>query len=356
LRPERDLREQQLLDARLRYLRAAMIGRVLMSGALVACSNGGAPDIPACASSTFAADAGGATASTTIAMKVTQTTSDGTMRMSVPIRIGDSAPFDAFLDTGSSGLRVLEGAAPDASYACATTTSVTYSFHSGLRIDGVVAYATVTIGSLATPAPIPVMLVENTTSTFFGPYKAILGVGMRNGASSGGVANPIAELAGAPAFIVRAPAYGGSSGELVVAPSPDALATFATFQLPPYAGAALPNGVATWDDRHGLPACLNAYCFGAELDTGNPPIYVEAADATTTSLLAAGTHVEVTIGGASTLAQYSFDVASPATPGVDEVVVEPATAQPFMNLGTSVFFHYDVLFDQQRGVVGFAPK
>jgi hypothetical protein len=42
------------------------------------------------------------------------------------------------------------------------------------------------------------------------------------------------------------------------------------------------------------------------------------------------------------------------TPGIDEVVIEPADGEGFMNLGTALFFHYDALFDQPNGHLGLA--
>jgi len=349
--------------------------RAALFGALCACS-GPAPEPTACTDVPGAIDGGAwAGGPLDVPMTVTRTSSNGTMRFSVPIRIGDSDPFDAFLDTGSSGLRVLDGAVPASAYACATSTAVTYSYHSGLELQGVVAYASVTIGAAATPGPVPVMLVRQVgcteakpscdaagkspaNYTFFGPYKAILGVGMRNGAS--GVGNVIAQLAGHPAFVVKAPAYGGGSGTLRIAPSPADVAAFTTFSLPPLdGGAPLANGTPAYDDRYGLPADLvdqttsNDFALPAELDTGNPAVYVESKAVTSDAVIAAGSQVDVTVGPASApLGEWTFTVAAVPTPGIDLVELEPATGAGFMNLGTSVFFRYDVLFDQASGTIG----
>jgi Protein of unknown function (DUF3443) len=314
-----------------------------------------------------------------VPMPVTQTSTSGSMRFSVTLQVG-GAPLDVLLDTGSSGLRILQGAVPDASYASETTTAVTYSYHSGLELQGVVALATVGLGSLQTAAPIPVMLVTQIgceaadpscgyagqtpqNATVFGSFKAIFGVGMRNGASQ--IGNPIVQLPGHPSFLVQAPAYGGTGGTLVVAPSPSQLAGMQNASLPAASGdGPLADGTPAWDDRYGLPACLDDattgtdYCVPAELDTGNPPIYVEWPQytGTSTTILAAGDAIQVTLGAASTpLAQYSFTVASPPTPGIDEVEIEAATGSGFMNLGTGVFFRFDAYFDQAHGVIGLRP-
>jgi hypothetical protein len=305
---------------------------------------------------------------------------EGSQRFSIDIQIGDSAPLGVQLDTGSSGLRVLEGAVPDSAYASMSTTPVVYGYHSGLEISGVVATATVTIGGVATPVPIPVMYVNEVgcqasmpdcgaqgqtpeTYTFFGPYKAILGVGMRNGLD--GIGSAIAELPGEPAFEIESPSYGGTSGTLVLYPSADDVARYATYPLGRVdGGASLPNGAVAYDDRYSVPACVDDetsgvdYCLGSEWDTGNPPIYIEWPADTDggVSILPTGASVKVTIGPADKpLGAYSFTVGTVPTPGIDAVEVEPATGEGFMNLGTAVFFHFDALFDQAHGMVGLAP-
>ena len=159
--------------------------------------------------------------------------------------------------------------------------------------------------------------------------------------------------------VVRRHAGGGG------AVSSREVAGLAAFQLPPPSdGDALPNGTPAYDDRYGLPACLDDktsgvdYCVPAELDTGNAPTYIEwpaHGDAGNTEL-PPGESVQVLIGPPDAgLEQYAFTVAAAPTPGIDEVLVESASGEGFMNLGTAVFLRYDVYFDPQRGVVGFGP-
>jgi hypothetical protein len=307
------------------------------------------------------------------------------MRFGVSIDVGSSS-LEVQLDTGSSGLRIVEGAVPMSAFERVTTTPVVYSYHSGLIIQGVVAYATITMGgamgSLKTPSPIPVMLIQQASCestmpecgangvpisqlTLFGSFKAVLGVGMRSTLIDERVGSPVAQLEGEPSFVVMAPAYGGMTGTLRLNPSASQLAGFKTFELPPLTGGApLANGVAAFDDRYGLPACVDDetsgtdYCVPAELDTGNPPVYIEwPAHTGSETELPAGHKIDVTLGKSSApLEEYSFTIASPPKPGIDEILVETPTGQGFMNLGTAVFFRYDVLFDPVKGVVGFSAK
>jgi hypothetical protein len=316
-----------------------------------------------------------------VPITITESSTSDSMQFSVPIGVG-SASLNVQLDTGSSGLRIISGALPSSAFDRVTTTPVIFSYHSGLVIQGVVAYAYVTIGSLRTPASIPVMLIQQASCmssnpdcgaegvpladlTLFGPFKAILGVGMRSTALDEQVGSAIPQLPGDPSFIVKAPSYGGTAGTLELAPPASEAATFKSYSLPLLdGGAPLPNGTPAYDDRFGLPACVDDrtsgvdYCVPAELDTGNPPTYIEwppHGDAATTEL-PPGDRIDVEIGPAgSPLEEYSFTIGATPEPGVDEVVVESASGAGFMNLGTVAFFHYDIYFDPEKGVVGFLP-
>jgi hypothetical protein len=356
---------------------------------MLACSSSNAPVLnpPPDAADVRTADASGSDVTdaglgpVNIPISVSEEATTDSMRFSVSIDVGASS-LSVQLDTGSSGLRIIQGAVPDSVFTHVTSTAITYSYHSGLVIQGVVAYANVSLGSVHTAAPIPVMLIEEASCiaskpdcgaqgvplselTLFGPYKAILGVGMRSSAVSENVGSPIPQLEGEPAFVVMGPAYGGTEGTLRLRPLASQIAGLKTYDLPLLdGGTPLPNGVPAYDDRFGLPACLDDktsgvdYCVPAELDTGNPPVYIEwpaHGDAGTTEL-PPGDDIDVTIGPSSSpLEQYSFKVGATPKPGVDEVLVESATGAGFMNLGTVVFFRYDVYFDQAHGVVGFGP-
>jgi hypothetical protein len=317
-----------------------------------------------------------------VPITLTQTSSSGTTRFSLPVTLGPAPTVQAFLDTGSSGVRILPGAIPDSAFASITDTTIEASYHSGLVLTGVVAKISVSIGGVQTPAPIPVMLVRSVSCeptepncgaedvdaadyVFFGTSKVLVGVGLRNSPTSGGVASPMPQLEGSPAFAIQGATFGGTSAILRLRPGEAQIATMKTFMLPVEdGGAPLPNGVPAYGDRYGLPACVNDmttgvdYCVPAELDTGNPSVYIEwpGVDAGE-SVLPPSTAVQVVIGPSTApLEKYMFTVGTTPTPGVDEVVVEPATGAPFMNLGTQVFFRYDVYFDPVHGVVGFAGR
>jgi hypothetical protein len=263
----------------------------------------------------------------------------------------------------------------------------TYSFTSGLALSGSVAYATFGIGGIKTQSPIPVMYVDAVGCTsqqpncdakgqsasdysFLGtPYRAILGVGMRTGPDS--IGNPMVQLPGQPAFAVVTSGYDSSTGQMMIGPGSLQSGTFSTFQLPVLSSVEpLPNGASAWDDRYGLPACLsyditqpddtgmNQFCVTAELDSGDPGAYIQLPELVGSGsfLIPSGAAVQIVIGPApQPLGTLSFTVGETPAPGRDLVTMEPSNGgKGFMNIGTMLFFQYDVLFDQANGIVGLS--
>jgi hypothetical protein len=311
-----------------------------------------------------------------VPMEITQVFSDGGMRFSINIEVGD-APLQVWLDTGSTGLRILRDAVPDEAIACATTTPVTYAYESGLELTGVVARASVGIGDVVTPAPIPVMYIDGvdcasnkpdcpasgnsaSDAAVFNGFDAIMGVGLRDGGA--GIGSPIAQLPGQPSFVVSAPSYGEGDGTLTIGPVDTSM--FTTLQLP---GASddgtLANGTPAWDDRFGIPACIDDmtsgidYCEPGVWDTGAAQAIIEWPAAGSDSVLGPDSQIAVTVGPADApLAAYAFTVGAVPVAGVDEIYLAPAVGEGFINLGTALFFHADALFDPLHGIVGLHAR
>jgi hypothetical protein len=313
---------------------------------------------------------------TEIPMKV-KTTADGTLRFSVQVQVGDAPPFAALLDTGSAGLRVLPGTVPDDAYESISSEDVVASFHSGIGVAGVVALARVTLGDRATLSPIPVMRIttvgctkistyceaEGNDRDAFDGFGAILGVGMRSGSCSR-IGNPIAQLRGHPSYIVKAPAFGGTSGTLELGPPESETASYGTIDLQQDAELSnLPDGTLSFHDDQ-VPVCLRdetsgaSFCSGGMLDTGSPETQVEWPSFTDSMTLPPGDRVSVTIGKKSPpAATYAFTIGADPKPGLDEVVVEGADGDAsVVNLGTAVFFRQSVWFDQPHGRIGLTPR
>jgi hypothetical protein len=301
-----------------------------------------------------------------VPIAITQVGSDGAMRFSINIEVGN-APLDVLLDTGSVGLRILPDAVPDSAFACTTTTPSTESYKSGLELAGVVARATIAIGGVATPAAIPVTYVESVTCASTAPdcvapatsgFHAILGIGLRNAPDA--VGSPIAQLPGQPKFVIHAPGYGMGNGTLTIGPSDTS--AFTTLQLPAASDdGTLANGTPAWDDRYGIPTCVDDMTGGADYcepgiwDTGNPAITIDWPPATGNSELAVESQIAVTIGApAAPIDTYAFTIGTVPVPGIDEIELEPAVGEGFINLGTALFFRADALFDPLHGIVGLA--
>jgi hypothetical protein len=301
------------------------------------------------------------------------TYADHPMRMYVDVQIGSAAPFKAVLDTGSWGLRILEGTVPDSAFANITTTSVSYgygTFDSAIYIYGVVAFADLTIDKLTTTNPIPLMLVESNTcpgsgtcrtlQQLFSDAPAILGVGMRNTTSGYGIGNPIAQLPGHPPFVIH---VAHDAAFLRIGPSPTDALAFKTLQLGPLSGGApLQDGTPAWNDVS-IPACIEtqpagtSYCFPSLWDSGSSTPYVASQEQPIpyTTEFPVGSAVSVNIGPPrDPMGSFQLVVGAYPIPGVDEIFVLPTTDSGYMNLGMSLFLHYDVLFDQEKGVVGLA--
>jgi hypothetical protein len=334
-------------------------------------------------------------------MTIDGTATDGPY-MIVPVQVGNAAPILALVDTGSYGLRVLSSAVPESALTALTDVPVTATFHSGGVVNGVVATAPVTIGGMTTENPIPIEWVESfgctssqpdcpnkgatlDTYSFSGSStrtQAILGLGMRSSDPSPGsgliIGNPIAQMPGHPAFAIKAPAYGSfpTVGTLAIAPSDTS--SFAQYGLPSVPGG-LSDGTPNWND-FAIPACVNdqttpalSFCGPSVFDTGGavtqieltaPPDVPDAGheksnSTTFTSIAwAPNTDVSFVVGESSDpIAHYSLVISKSPANGRDAIVTEPAYAsQPLINLGTMIFFRFDVLFDQEHGIVGLAPK
>jgi hypothetical protein len=305
------------------------------------------------------------------------TVASGSMRFSVSVQIGDAPPFQAQIDTGSAGLRILPGMVPDSAFESITTTVNHETYGGSLTVNGVVAMAKVKIGGAATSVSIPVQLIQTEACTSANPgcsvtaevashfsgFSAILGLGMRTATVAPVVGNPIAQMPGSPSFIISAPPFPGGAGILRIAPSAAELGLFKTFNLSTDSTEVpLQNGVVPWNDLS-TPACVTdvtdgtQYCAGVHLDTGESPTKISWPDYSgSTTTFASGKLMDFTIDPISSpLCDYSFTVGATPKAGLDEVHLAPTTSGKLINSGTAPFFRYDILFDQAHGILGFSP-
>jgi hypothetical protein len=296
---------------------------------------------------------------------------DGDIRYSVPLRVGDSVPVDALLDTGSTGLRVMRGALFSNSFTDTGFLSSS-SFSAGDQLTGTVGTAVLTLGGVSTDGPIPFEIVDHAGCMATRPdcgaaklaptdygiggdgiagqgFQAILGVGLR---TSPGAENPLAHI-GAKQWIIELPQPGASAtGQLILNPGWQALQGFTMFTLTP-----APGGV--WHDQgftDTLPACLNNstnsqnLCGPAILDTGAPGIVAYRNSGGTGPLWTPGDKAALAFGGIS----LPFTVDSAAGTGLLGAPGEGGGIS--IVAGILPFFSYDVFYDAAGGRIGLKPR
>jgi hypothetical protein len=284
---------------------------------------------------------------------------------------------DVLFDTGSQGLRLLAGAL----HGTAVDTDkeqVTYSYGydaSQLFIQGAIAGAGFTIGKLSGHSPVKFMRIDDTATSKNGPWgsvrnlanydnahfrglSGIMGVGLRPGGS--GIANPLAQLPGNGSYIVEFPKYGDPQGHLIINPHDNERAGFDFFQLDTDA-TLLPNGYNSWND-YGLYGSLlidnTPLDYYTLLDSGSP--YTELFGSNLPFYgLQSGKHIEMRLRHSATGAATvfnDFQASSNPTVGVDYVGLYSSSGTAHMSYGTNLFFAFDVLFDQAKGVIGIRKK
>jgi hypothetical protein len=167
----------------------------------------------------------------------------------VSVTVGGSQPFNALLDSGSTGLRLLPGIVGN-SDVTSTSRHSTYGYGTGSQFDGVIARGVVSLGSAKTAEPVAVMLIDKvgcadargscpaaghtaqdfsfaTEAGMAEPNKARIGIGL--GPSDAD--NPLAKI-GDGIWIVELPSPGETMpGRLILNPAADEIAGFTKLQV-----------------------------------------------------------------------------------------------------------------------------
>jgi hypothetical protein len=312
-----------------------------------------------------------AATSGTIALSLV-TESTGQPWVTAQVSVGGSPPFTAIFDTGSVGLRVLDGTLPAGAFTKSSTpASVTYG--SGVVATGVVATAVVTVGGFATPQAIA---IEDITSVacdtthpnceakgktlqsfrFGDSFAAMLGVGLRASAATN-IASPLSTMGAHHRYLLALPPYGGTSGSATLDPSMAETDRFETVVQLPSFGATTPSGVLAWDDTQ-VPFCVNAFCDKGLLDTGAPTTLSPASADDYTAIGVADNATSVPTGekvtiAIDTTASWSFTVGSAPMDGLDQINL---VSGHINNLGVMPFHQFDVLYDYTAGKVALNAK
>jgi len=287
--------------------------------------------------------------------------------------------FKTVFDTGSSGLRMMNGALP-AAPGDTLSQRVSYSYGDAIQklsLRGKVRKAEVAFDKLRTPLPISIMCIDSAKynpgsdwiatgdsavirSNHFRNCSAIMGVGLRNRDRSAGVVSPLSQAPGNGKFIVMFPGYGGTKGSVIINPAPADEAGFIYFKLAP--GKAVNTGYGNgWRDNE-LPGCItinnSSACLPTLLDSGNPDIKVFSNEFTGRQAVPSRNYVTLRIGATNDTAfiQTSFFTGDEKLEGRDRVYLDAGPNEPKMIFGVRFFFEFDVLYDQQNGIIGIRKK
>ena len=305
---------------------------------------------------------------------------NGDTRYAVPVTVGDGAPMEAELDTGSFGLRVLKGALKPDQFE-PTDTRRSFAFSGGAKFEGILARATVGVGGARTDRPILFQVIDAVGCVERRPgcaaskikaedyriagdgipgqgFDALLGIAMRRAQTEDSAFNPLAAM-GAASWIVVLPRPGSPDpGHLVINPDADDRAGFQTMQLVAQSGAV--DGIQGWADG-ALPGCLvdedkgKRYCGKTLLDSGAPGFVANSADVSQPSPWKAGTRATFTIATGGTPVSVDF------TSGGDwsrRVFLAPLRGGDGgrVSAGTLPFFSYAILYDAKAGTIGFKTR
>src|SRR5689334_4425349 len=175
---------------------------------------------------------------------------DGTLRYWVPVRIG-ATDVEAMLDTGSTGLRVLPGVLKPDDVAT-SGRSDTYHYGSGIEFGGKLAEARVVIGGQEADGPVPIQMVDAKRCLSGKPcqaagalslddygvggdgiahagFKVILGANMGEAPAL----NPLTRIGDRAWIVVLPRPQDGADGELILNPTAQDRAGYATQALDP---------------------------------------------------------------------------------------------------------------------------
>jgi hypothetical protein len=230
--------------------------------------------------------------------------SNGNVRFTVPVRVGNGHTIEAMLDTGSFGLRVMSRALAPSQYEL---TGIVRGYGYGsVVLRGPLARASVAVGDATIDEPIDIQIVRSVVCRPAMPrcpasrvspedygiggdglvrqrYDAILGISMRSSRAPGAAINPLLAL-GDKRWIVILPKPSSSRpGALIINPNPQDTAGFNLVSLQRLPGGK--SGFGQVADSQ-IPSCLErpldqqAGCPTMLLDSGArrgvAPFYIYA--------------------------------------------------------------------------------
>jgi hypothetical protein len=292
---------------------------------------------------------------------------------SVPVRIG-STLIDTGVDTGSTGLRVLPNVlAPQD--AQAGTQSETYSYESGIKLDGVVGTAPIAFGTRAGSGFLQLVRTVGCTmkkpdcpaTRVGGPehyglqgqgipdagFKAIAGLRFQQ-AKPGSTDNPFVEI-GVHRYLIDLPRRDEPNGRIVLDPNP--LDTQDFVELP-NAADVFGAGFATT-----VPGCLvnlgtnQGICGEILLDTGAPGIVAHVPGAADGDWpLNTPARFIFGDGHGHAFAVEDFTAGPVHFGHVHISAAPPQQARAYISAGVTPYLAFSVLYDTDRHGIALRPR
>lgn len=300
------------------------------------------------------------------------TMANGDLRYSVTLNIGGT-PVETQFDTGSVGLRVLPGVLkPQDAVAQNVPASVQYG--SGVRLNGTLALATVSLGNAT--AQVPMQLVDSISCSDARPkcpaskvsakdflmggnpergegFKAIMGVGLlRNPAT-----NPLVAMGGR--WLVVLPRPGQSTGQLIINPTAAETQGFRTLNLQRF--AVKPGDASAYWKDHGVQGCLQRLdthqqvCGDSILDTGAAGFHIYADALQANWPVGTPAHFSLTLADGSQMGQH-FKVDNGGGRYVRYITAQGEHNFHGINAGLLTYFDNAVLYDQTAGTIGLKSR
>ena len=296
----------------------------------------------------------------------------GSVRYWVPVTVGGIGPIRALLDTGSTGLLVLNRALEGKGFPKIGT--FVYSFDSNEILSGTINQARVSVGGLKSGGVVrfgvvrktrcapkkPKCPIEKLKSDDYGiggdgtageGYSAIIGIGLDRIL----IANPLM-ASGGGSWIVTLPQPGApGAGALIVNPNAADLEGFRRYKLPREALRLL--GAF----RASLPGCLTSsesafnLCGQVGLDTGSPKVYTKVATPPAIAEAKTPQHFKLQIADGEGQVEIALDE-SYQTGRLVYFDATPRQKTPAINAGVFPYYSYQVLYDFARNEIGLKKR
>jgi hypothetical protein len=294
----------------------------------------------------------------------------GLVRYWVPVTIGGIGPIRALLDTGATGLLVLDNALNGKVFPKVGTFD--YSFDSGEKLSGTIAQARLSIGGLTSGGALHFGVVRKAKCLKDKPkclaaqvkpadytiggdgtpgkgFKALIGIALDRIL----IANPLFG-AGASSWIVVLPLPGSPEpGALIVNPNAADLAGFRRYPI------GKPSLRLRGAMRSALPGCLTAPAFELcgliGLDTGAPSIYAKVASVPPIATEPAPQHYTLAMAEG----ESKLEVAVEESKYTGRLVYFERIAKqqtPAINAGFFPYYSYQVLYDFSKNEIGFKRR